>query len=572
MHLINRYSLFLFLFVISTTLSLGQSYFVNGDAVSIGSDSYRLTTAANNKRGTVWYSDKIDLDKDFDLEFKMNFGSIDTLGADGMVFVLQNSGTSSLGGVGGGIGYSGFAPTFGVEFDTYKNSVLSDLNADHIGLFKNGANDHGGSGSLLGPIQASASSSNIEDGNDHLVRVTWDVSSKTLKVYFDCSLRLTLSNYNIKNEVFSGNNLVYWGFTSGTGAKVNVHTVQLKKDIIIQDTLVKCSNEEVELNARVSNNGAYTWTPNTDLNDSSIRRPQSSTSTSRMYTVKYNDLCGASVSDSVYVMVNPAPVDVIDSVIQNGICGDSLKISSTNNNGVGFNYYWEFANSVPSVIEGDNATGPHDVSFTVSGTHRAFLQVTDTATKCINVDSVGIVVNCITLPIDLLSFKAIQKGFYNQVEWVTVSETNNRYFELLKSLDGDSFYSIGLIYSKGEGGNSNKKQEYNFKDYAIKGAKTIYYKLVQQDFNGKRSEGKVIAVSQRVNFEFYPNPTNRYLFFISHKSVNKITVYSVKNQPIKTYTNLENKNSLDLDYLANGLYYLMIESKEGVEVVKISKK
>ncbi|MCB0735827.1 MAG: hypothetical protein KDC76_14690, partial [Bacteroidetes bacterium] len=72
-----------------------QSYYTNGTATSIGNSCYQLTRAANNQNGSVWYADKIDLTKDLDLEFTLNFGSKDD-GADGIVFVMQTVGTSAL--------------------------------------------------------------------------------------------------------------------------------------------------------------------------------------------------------------------------------------------------------------------------------------------------------------------------------------------------------------------------------------------------------------------------------------------------------------------------------------------
>ena len=98
-----------------------QSYFLNGTAQSLGGDCYQLTTTQGKQNGTVWYSELIDLSQPFDLNFTMNFGTFDATGADGMVFVLQDVGTNALGQTGGALGFSGFNPSFGIEFDTWQN-------------------------------------------------------------------------------------------------------------------------------------------------------------------------------------------------------------------------------------------------------------------------------------------------------------------------------------------------------------------------------------------------------------------------------------------------------------------
>ena len=131
-----------------------QDYFTNGNAVRLpNSDCYRLTNASNNQNGSVWYSDKLDLLKDFKLEFNMNFGNLDANGADGIVFVMQTVGTKALGSNGGGMGFIGFSPAFGIEFDTYQNTSEGDPSYDHIAFLKNGINNHNSTSNLAGPIQ-----------------------------------------------------------------------------------------------------------------------------------------------------------------------------------------------------------------------------------------------------------------------------------------------------------------------------------------------------------------------------------------------------------------------------------
>ena len=289
--------------VISPALS--QSYFTNGSAKSTGGQCYQLTPASTGKNGSVWYAEKLDLSKNFDLEFNLNFGNRNQ-GADGIVFVLQTVGTKALGAPGGGLGYQGFSPSLGIEFDDYNNSSLGDLANDHIGILKNGEINHNAANSLAGPVNANASGGNIEDGKDHLVRIKWNEATKTISVWFDCSLRLTKS-YDIVNNIFKGQQQVYWGFTSATGGEYNAQIACLRNDIIIPDSIQMCRGEEAQLNARESQDNVYTWLPTYNLSKSTIRNPKSYATESTMYTVTYKDKCGLKITDTTHVIVNDLP-------------------------------------------------------------------------------------------------------------------------------------------------------------------------------------------------------------------------------------------------------------------------
>jgi len=126
--------------------------------------------------------------------------------------------------------------------------------------------DHASSNCLTSTVAASATSINIEDGDDHLVRVQWNSGSQTIKVWFDCYLRLTLK-YDIQAQIFSNNSDVYWGFTAATGGKKNRHIVCLRNDILVPDTLQLCSGDSINLNARVSKNNVYKWSPSAQLSN-----------------------------------------------------------------------------------------------------------------------------------------------------------------------------------------------------------------------------------------------------------------------------------------------------------------
>lgn len=90
--------------------------------------------------------------------------------------------------------------------------------------------------------------------------------------------------------------------------------------------------------------------------------------------------------------------------------------------------------------------------------------------------------------------------------WSTASETNNSYFTIERSTDGENFESIGT--EKGAG-NSSSIYNYNFWDEnPLQGVS--YYRLKQTDFDGKYSYSKIIAINvdQNGDFSIFPNPSN----------------------------------------------------------------
>jgi hypothetical protein len=95
-------------------------------------------------------------------------------------------------------------------FDNYGPDV-NDPSYDHLSVKLNGVM----SVYAAGPVYAIPGQSDISDGKLHTFRVTWDPTTTLFNIYFDGSLRLTYTA-DVINQVFSGHNMVYWGFTGSS--------------------------------------------------------------------------------------------------------------------------------------------------------------------------------------------------------------------------------------------------------------------------------------------------------------------------------------------------------------------
>ncbi|MBI1342750.1 MAG: T9SS type B sorting domain-containing protein [Terrimonas sp.] len=214
----TKHTFLLSFFLCISWFELDAQYILNGSATKDNCNCYTLTQAVNTQSGSVWNSNKINLSQPFDFWFNVFLGCKDADGADGIVFMLQPISTS-LGASGGGLGFQGVVPSIGVVLDTWQNTSDNDPVYDHISINANGVIAHGAD--LAGPVQASATSQNIEDCQWHVVRISWDPVTKFIRAYFDDSLRVE-ANTDLVANIFNNDPMVYWGFSAATGGSNNL--------------------------------------------------------------------------------------------------------------------------------------------------------------------------------------------------------------------------------------------------------------------------------------------------------------------------------------------------------------
>ncbi|MDD2851861.1 MAG: L-type lectin-domain containing protein [Desulfuromonadaceae bacterium] len=187
----------------------------------------RLTQASPNQSGSAFSTTTLNASS-FSTFFKFRItnpggtlfdGNTDT-GADGITFVVQSV-SSSIGGLGQGIGYAGIGSSVGVEFDTWQNPYNNDPGSNHLGIDINGNVNHGSGSPNTLPI-----STRFDDGN---IWYGWvDYNGSILEVRTNqtgvrpdaASLSRTLD----LNSILGVTN-AYVGFTSGTGADWGNHDI-----------------------------------------------------------------------------------------------------------------------------------------------------------------------------------------------------------------------------------------------------------------------------------------------------------------------------------------------------------
>ena len=248
-----RCCLVLFLWI---SLSASAQFNVVENATVLSSNCVQLTPAQNAQRGAAWYDCTLDVAFPFTLDLTVNLGSNDG-GADGIAWVMQQIGPGALtSSNGGNMGYGNFDgpsgtfvdpvfdPSLAIEFDTWVNGNVGDPFYDHVALQRDGTHNHNSPDCLAGAppntIQASATSGNIEDGQDHDVRIEWDPATQVFRMEFDGEERFSVT-VDLVGDVFAGDSEVWWGFTGSTGGANNAQSfclVNFSNPVGIPDLLL----------------------------------------------------------------------------------------------------------------------------------------------------------------------------------------------------------------------------------------------------------------------------------------------------------------------------------------------
>jgi Secretion system C-terminal sorting domain len=171
------------------------------------------------------------------------------------------------------------------------------------------------------------------------------------------------------------------------------------------------------------------------------------------------------------------------------------------------------------------------------------------------------------LPVELVSFKAINKGESNLLTWETASETTNKGFEVQRKNEQGEWIEMGFV--KGNGGPS----VYKFTDNDP--LSISYYRLRQVDHDGKFEYSNVVSVTKerKLKVQVYPNPTyGKVTVQLANEAQADVSVYNLVGQTVMTNVVLSTMGELDLSGLARGTYIVEIKSEGVVARQKVVKQ
>lgn len=183
------------------------------------------------------------------------------------------------------------------------------------------------------------------------------------------------------------------------------------------------------------------------------------------------------------------------------------------------------------------------------------------------------------LPVTLLNFKGYLAGNVVNLSWETAIETNNKGFYIERSSNGINFTEIGFVASKASNGNSNLRLNYSHVDNKPLNGDN-FYRLKQEDKDGRNSYSSVIMVSVKTVFEsrikpIYPNPVTGTLnLYVESKSSDKmnISIVDANGRIVKQLSqNIQEGNNnyqINVSSLPAGTYFISINGLNKYENAK----
>ncbi len=184
-----------------------------------------------------------------------------------------------------------------------------------------------------------------------------------------------------------------------------------------------------------------------------------------------------------------------------------------------------------------------------------------------------------TVPVEFSSFAATSVNGKVNLVWETASETNNKGFEVQRSVDNQTYSNIGYVNGNGT---TTKTSKYSFTDDYNSTGK-VYYRLKQIDFDGTSDFSKVIEVESNVItgfelFQNYPNPFNPSTsinFTVSESGLATLKIFSVTGEEVANLFNqaVEKGTVYTVNFnaanLNSGVYFAQLSQGNSVKNIKL---
>lgn len=193
----------------------------------------------------------------------------------------------------------------------------------------------------------------------------------------------------------------------------------------------------------------------------------------------------------------------------------------------------------------------------------------------------GVVIDCITLPIELVAFEGEVLKEGNLLKWVTASELNNDFYTLQRSFDGTSFENIQIVDGAGT---TSATSTYSYLDRTAPNG-ISYYRLQQTDLDGSTTTSKVIALQRGESeggFDIISvTPLGDYQhtavgFQVPNEGEIEVKIFDVTGRQIYN-SNMEamggfNSLQINMSKYSQGVYLLQLKYGEELRTVKIMKQ
>lgn len=171
---------------------------------------------------------------------------------------------------------------------------------------------------------------------------------------------------------------------------------------------------------------------------------------------------------------------------------------------------------------------------------------------------------------DILNFNVKREKEFNILSWITVQKQQSENFDIERSVNGQTFYSIGNVSA----GKINGSQiDYRFEDKDIV-ENNVYYRLKQVEENGSIIYSEVKSLLNSTLEEkiiLFPNPAKDLVTMQSTTPITEINIFSVHGELLKKeqYENDKLSISLSLANMGKGVYFVKIMTSNSSDNKKI---
>jgi hypothetical protein len=173
-----------------------------------------------------------------------------------------------------------------------------------------------------------------------------------------------------------------------------------------------------------------------------------------------------------------------------------------------------------------------------------------------------------TLPISFKDFSAVRESNQVTLSWKTASETNNKYFTVQRSLDGQNYEPVAFLDGAG---NSTVERQYAYRDESAPSA-LCYYRIRQTDNNGTNHYFPAVTIEAMYledGFAIYPNPSTGGDLRIQllHEGGANVSIYSASGRQVYSADVPSGSGLTQLEIssqLAKGIYVVRLNSEAGI--------
>ncbi|GEM_PF-1287110 len=174
----------------------------------------------------------------------------------------------------------------------------------------------------------------------------------------------------------------------------------------------------------------------------------------------------------------------------------------------------------------------------------------------------------VVLPVEFGELSAKVSSGAVELNWNTITETNNDYFVVERKTENDDFQPIGKVDGNG---NSLEEINYRFVDASPMRDEVNYYRIKQVDFDGAISYSNIRALQVKSElFKAYPNPTTDVFFVnVGEQKAVKVFLSDVQGNVVleSQFVNVADRIQVNCQALNQGVYILNLEA-EGLPVHK----